>query len=126
MKTRDYRKSLPAIAACAAVVLAGGAMVPSHQANAAGPQIVEIKAKKFDFSPAEIVLKKSEPVILRLTSEDRIHGFLIKPLNVDADIAPGHPTDISLVPNTAGEYVVICDHYCGIGHGNMKMKVTVR
>lgn len=97
-----------------------------QRANAAQePRVIEIKAKKFQFSPSEITLKKGEPVILRLSSEDRTHGFLLKPLKIDTDITPGKATDIAVTPESSGQYLVICDHYCGTGHGNMKMKLTV-
>ena len=89
------------------------------------PQVIEISAKKYEFSPSEITLKKGEPVILRLTSADRVHGFMSKPLKIDTDIADGKTTDVAVNPDTAGNFTVICDHYCGTGHGNMKMKVTV-
>ena len=96
-------------------------------ANAAQePRVIEIKAKKFEFSPSEITLKKGEPVILRLSSEDRTHGFFLKPLGIDTDITPDKATDVAVTPQVAaGDYTIICDHYCGTGHGNMKMKVTV-
>ena len=90
-----------------------------------GPQIIEIKAKKYEFSPNEITLKKGQPVILRLTTEDRTHGFLLKPLKIDTDIVSGKATEVAVTPTATGNYTVICDHYCGTGHGNMKMKVTV-
>jgi cytochrome c oxidase subunit II len=97
-----------------------------QRANAAQePRVIEIKAKKFAFSPSEITLKKGEPVILRLTTEDRTHGFLLKPLKIDTDITPGKATDIAVTPTASGQYLVICDHYCGTGHGNMHMKLTV-
>jgi len=89
------------------------------------PQVIEIKAKKYEFSPSKITLKKGAPVVLRLSSEDRAHGFLVKPLGVDADIEPGQVTDVAITPDATGEYAVICDHYCGLGHGNMKMTLTV-
>ncbi len=89
------------------------------------PKVIEITAKKFEFTPSEITLKKGEPVILRLTSTDRVHGFMSKPLKVDTDIAAGKTTDVSVTPDTSGDFTVICDHYCGTGHGNMKMKVSV-
>jgi len=91
----------------------------------AGPRVIEIKAKKFEFTPSEITLKKGEPVILRLSSEDRKHGFFVRPFKIDADIVPGQTTDVAVTPDTAGDYTVICDHYCGTGHGNMKLKMTV-
>ncbi|MEA2680034.1 MAG: Cytochrome oxidase subunit periplasmic domain, partial [Candidatus Binataceae bacterium] len=33
--------------------------------------------------------------------------------------------DVTVTPSSAGNFTVICDHYCGTGHGNMKMKVAV-
>lgn len=125
--------------AIGALVFAGAAAVglsfmPPHYktadfvrpVNAATtPRVVEIQARKFQFTPAEVTLKKGEPVILRLTSADRAHGFLLKPLKIDADIAPGKTVDVAVTPTAAGNYTVICDHYCGTGHGNMKMKLTV-
>ena len=89
------------------------------------PKVIEITAKKFEFTPSEITLKKGQPVILRLRTADRVHGFFSKPLKFDTDIAVGKITDVAITPDTAGDYTVICDHYCGTGHGNMKMKVTV-
>jgi cytochrome c oxidase subunit 2 len=89
------------------------------------PKVIEITAKKFEFTPNEITLKKGEPVILRLTTTDRVHGFMSKPLKVDTDIPAGKTTDVTVTPDTAGNFTVICDHYCGTGHGGMNMKVTV-
>jgi cytochrome c oxidase subunit II len=89
------------------------------------PQVIEIKAKKYEFSPSQITLKKDAPVVLRLSSEDRAHGFFVKSLGVDAEIRPGQFTDVAITPAAPGDYVVICDQYCGLGHGNMKMKLSV-
>ena len=89
------------------------------------PKVIEISAKKFEFSPSQITLKKGEPVILRLSSSDRVHGFMSKPLKIDTDIPADKSEDVAITPDTAGDFTVICDHYCGTGHGNMKMKVTV-
>jgi len=89
------------------------------------PKVIEITAKKFEFSPSEITLKKGEPIILRLSSSDRVHGFMSKPLKIDTDIPADKTADVPVTPDAAGNFTVICDHYCGTGHGNMKMKVTV-
>ncbi len=97
-----------------------------ESANAAvNPKVIEITAKKYEFSPDVITLKKGEPVIIRLTSTDRVHGFMLKSLKIDTDIAAGRSTDVRVTPDAAGEYTVICDHYCGIGHTGMKMKISV-
>jgi cytochrome c oxidase subunit 2 len=94
-------------------------------ARADNPKVITITAKKFEFTPSEITLKKGEPVILRLSSSDRVHGFMSKPLKIDTDIPSDTTKDVAVTPDAAGNFTVICDHYCGTGHGNMKMKVAV-
>src|SRR5512143_2440180 len=96
-----------AVAAIAASRLASGAE---------SPRVVEITAKRFEFTPKEVTLKKGEPVTLRLKSEDVTHGFFSRKLKLGADIEPGKTTDVALTPETAGAYMVICDHFCGAGH----------
>ena len=34
-------------------------------------------------------------------------------------------TDIVLTPTTTGKFTAICDHFCGAGHGNMRMTYFV-
>jgi cytochrome c oxidase subunit II len=112
--------------ALAALAPDGNIVRAQEAANAAvRPKVIEISAKKYEFSPSQITLKKGEPVILRLTSTDRVHGFMSRPLKIDTDITPGKNADIAITPATAGNFTVICDHYCGTGHGTMKMKVAV-
>jgi cytochrome c oxidase subunit 2 len=128
MKTTIIKKKLVAgtfiAGACAIALVASSAKTRVARADV-NPKVIEITAKKFEFTPSEITLKKGETVILRVASADRVHGFMSKPLKFDADIAVGKTTDIPVTPDTAGDFTVICDHYCGVGHGNMKMKVSV-
>ena len=87
--------------------------------------VVAISAKKFEFTPKEITLKKGEPVTLRVTSEDRDHGFLQEDFGLDLDVQPGKVSEVTITPKTAGRFVAICDDFCGSGHGNMKMVINV-
>jgi cytochrome c oxidase subunit 2 len=92
----------------------------------APPGVVEITAHRFEFSPSEITLEAGQPVVLRLSTADVTHGFYLKALGIDALIPPGPPTDVALTPSAPGRYTVICDHFCGAGHGGMKMVIVVR
>ena len=115
------RFALPAAFATltlATALLAGGA-------RGQEPRVVEIAAKRFAFTPAEVVLKAGEPVVLRLHSEDVTHGFFHRGLGIDATIEPGKTVEVPLRPTTPGRYTVICDHFCGSGHGNMKLTLVV-
>jgi cytochrome c oxidase subunit 2 len=87
--------------------------------------VIEITAKRFGFSPDNITLKKGEEVTLRLKSEDVTHGFFIREIKADELIEPGKPVEIKVQPQNAGTFNAICHHFCGAGHGNMKMTVTV-
>lgn len=106
------------------LVLGVVALVP-HRTSAQDPKVINITAKRFEFSPNQITLKKGEPVKLLLTSADVVHGFFLKPLKIDEIIEPGKTTEVNLTPQTAGTYLLICDHFCGVNHAAMNMKVIV-
>ena len=89
------------------------------------PQAVEITAKRFEFAPNVVHLKKGEPVTITLTSSDKSHGLFLKPLQIDIDAAEGRPDSVTITPTVAGTFHAICDHYCGSGHGNMKLTIVV-
>jgi cytochrome c oxidase subunit 2 len=107
-----------ALAACAASRVAAA---PSTESA----RTIAVTARRFEFEPKQITLKKGEAVTLAVTSQDVTHGFFSRPLGVDADLTPGKTEEIRLQPKEAGKYTVICDHYCGSGHGGMNMTVIV-
>ena len=91
----------------------------------ASPRVIEITAKRFEFAPNVVTLHRGEPVTIRLTALDRAHGLLVKPLGIDLDADRGGPDEVTITPKAAGTFPAICDHYCGMGHGNMKMTFVV-
>jgi len=88
-------------------------------------KVIEISAKRFGFTPDHITLKKGEPVKLRFASQDVAHGFFIRELKVDEVLEPGKTVEVEVNPARTGEFTAICHHFCGAGHGNMKMAITV-
>jgi cytochrome c oxidase subunit 2 len=88
-------------------------------------RVVEIHARRFSFSPDVVTLKHGEQVTIRVIADDRAHGLLVKPLGIDLDAAPNDPDEITIVAPQPGTYPAICDHYCGMGHGGMKMTFVV-
>jgi cytochrome c oxidase subunit II len=89
------------------------------------PRVIEVTAKRFEFEPKEIHVAKGETVIIRLTSADVPHGFFSRKLKIDADVPPGKTTDVTLTAAEPGAYSVICNHFCGSGHGGMKATIVV-
>ena len=89
------------------------------------PRAIAITAKRFEFVPSTITLKKGETVKLVVTSEDVTHGFFLRPLKIDTDLVPGKTQEITVTPQATGTFLAICHHFCGAGHGNMKLTVVV-
>lgn len=90
-----------------------------------GPRVVTVSARRFEFVPNQLTLKKGETVTLKVTSEDVQHGFFSRQLHIDADLTPGQTVEVPVTPAAAGTFTIICDHFCGAQHGNMKLTVVV-
>jgi cytochrome c oxidase subunit 2 len=89
------------------------------------PQVIEVTAKKFEFNPSHIVLKKDVPVVLRLRSLDRKHGFKVPGLGLQTEIKPGKPTDVKFTPDKTGTFPFACSVFCGSGHEDMGGEIVV-
>jgi len=94
-------------------------------ATRAKPRVINVIAKKFDFVPSEIRVKKGEAVTLKLTAPEVPMGFNLADLGVRADIVPGKPTLLSFTPDKAGSFTFLCDVFCGSGHEDMSGTLIV-
>jgi len=86
---------------------------------------VHITAKKFDFTPDTITLKKGEPVVLVVSSQDRKHGFNLRAFGIRADVNPGATARIPFTPDKTGKFTFSCDVFCGEGHEDMTGTIVV-
>ncbi|HUN56883.1 MAG TPA: cupredoxin domain-containing protein [Candidatus Binataceae bacterium] len=116
---------MTAVAVCVVASLSACTAPMPIQPEPAGP-VVKITASQFHFTPNRITLLKGQAVTLELTSDDVTHGFMIRQLKIDADIKPGKLTHINVTPDVTGTFKAICDHYCGFGHGDMRMTIVVQ
>lgn len=82
-------------------------------------QVIKITAKRYEYNPNKITLKKGVPVTLEFTSLDRLHGFDCPDLGIRGDILPGKGLKIQFIPNKTGTFPFHCDIFCGEGHENM-------
>ncbi len=109
----------------ATTVALGLGSVVLHVAAQPEEQVIKVVAKKFDYTPNQIKLKKGVPVILEITSLDVIMGFNAPDLGVRADIAPGKVARIRVVSDKVGTFTFFCDIFCGSGHEDMTGTITV-
>jgi cytochrome c oxidase subunit II len=95
------------------------------QVNPDGSVTVRILAAQFEFVPHCIPVPLGEPVTLRITSADVIHGFLIAGTNANTMVVPGYISEVHTVFNAAGDHLMPCHEYCGLGHSEMWSVVRV-
>ncbi|HEY3122704.1 MAG TPA: cupredoxin domain-containing protein [Thermoanaerobaculia bacterium] len=112
-----------ALSLISTLLLVGSAPTPARAEDE--PRVVVITAKRFEFTPASITLKRGETAKLLVTSEDVTHGFFQRALKIDSDLPPGKTSEFTVTPETAGTFTIICHHFCGAQHAAMKMTVVV-
>jgi cytochrome c oxidase subunit II len=116
-----FRLAFTLLSCFCSLALLTGAANPS----ASDTPVIEITAKRFAFAPDKITLTKGKTVRLRIHSEDVTHGFFLRPLKLDEEIPAGQTIEVTVTPQEAGTFTLICDHFCGANHGNMNMTVAV-
>jgi cytochrome c oxidase subunit II len=105
-------------------------------------QTIEVSAKKYEYSPAPLHIKRGRRVRLKVTATDHDHGFKIAafPDGGAAGATPGlvfasaqdcwqlkkgETTTIEFMAQTEGTYTFRCCHTCGLGHRGMKGQIVV-
>jgi cytochrome c oxidase subunit 2 len=120
----DRKRLMGLLSAALVATLVTGARVGS--ATAAGEQVIHMTAKKFEYNPSEITVKKGQPVVIEIVSLDRKHGFTIPELNIRMDVKPGEKNVVRFTPDRAGTFNFHCDNFCGEGHEGMAGKLIVQ
>ncbi len=77
------------------------------RAQAQGAQVIEVTAKKYEYSSSPVHVKIGTKVQLKITATDHDHGFKI------------------FLAQASGTYTFRCCHSCGLGHRGMKAQIVV-
>lgn len=105
-------------------------------------QIINMTAKKYEFNPSPLHIKKGQKIQLRITASDHDHGFKVSTYPEGADrkgpaglvltspedcwkIKKGETVTIEFVAQIAGTYPFKCCVDCGLGHRRMKGEIIV-
>jgi len=124
MKIKVFLQRLGPLALALGTAAAWSARnTPAVQA-AAAPRRVEVTAKRFEYVPSEITLKKGEPVVLVLKSGDVAHGVKFDDLNLKADFGK-NDVELPFTADKTGTFVGHCSRFCGAGHGTMALTLHV-
>ena len=90
---------------------------------------LELRGRMADdggWTPAAITARVGEPLILRMTSDDVMHGFAIGQSDQPpVDLAPGTWRTTRLVFERPGKYTYYCTRWCGPNHWRMRGTIDV-
>ena len=98
---------------------------PGVTTNPDGSVEVNLVAQIWIFRPNEIRVPAGRPVTFRMTSPDVIHGFQIVGTNSNTMVVPGYVSQFTTTFDTPGEYLIVCNEYCGTNHHTMAATLIV-
>jgi cytochrome c oxidase subunit II len=82
-------------------------------------------ASAFFYAPIEVDIPLGAKVKIIATTKDVIHGFEVAGTNINMMLEPGYISEYVTTFDKAGEYLVLCNEYCGVGHHTMKSTIKV-
>ncbi len=86
---------------------------------------VYLRASTWQWYPI-LQLEQGEMYRLHLSSMDLNHGFSLQPVNINLQVLPGYDYVATIVPTKTGEFTVICNEFCSLGHHTMVGKIIVK
>lgn len=98
---------------------------PGQTVRDDGSILITGVAKMYIFAPGTMRVPAGVPVTFRLTSPDVVHGFQIVGTNANAMVVPGYISQFTVTFDRPGEYLLLCNEYCGVSHHLMQGKLIV-
>jgi cytochrome c oxidase subunit 2 len=82
-------------------------------------RLLEIRARKFSYTPNIIRVNKGDLVKVRLVSEDVTHGFFLDGYGFNISAHPGQEGHLEFVADRTGRFSFRCSVTCGEFHPYM-------
>lgn len=87
--------------------------------------VVTMVAARYGFNPRRIEIPVDTPVKLRIASADVLHGLHVPGSNMATMVVPGYVSEVNTRFSRTGEYSLLCNEYCGLGHDHMWSRLFV-
>lgn len=82
-------------------------------------------ASAFSYNPVKVEVPLGSTVKVMATTKDVIHGFEVTGTNINMMLEPGYVSEYVAKFDKAGEFLIICNEYCGAGHHMMSSRIEV-
>jgi len=85
---------------------------------------IYLLALTYQWTPI-LQLQRGAEYTMHISALDVNHGFNLHPLNVNFQVVPGYDYGLRVTPTESGDFRIICNEFCGIGHHTMVGRVIV-
>lgn len=86
---------------------------------------VYLRASTWQWYPI-LQLEKGQEYRLHISSMDLNHGFSLQPVNINLQVLPGYDYVATITPTGTGEFTIVCNEFCSLGHHTMVGKMIVK
>ncbi len=83
-------------------------------------------ADRGGWSVSALQARVGQPLHLRLTSDDVMHGFAVGQMDMQSvEVEPGKVSDVTVTFDKPGTYTFYCTRWCGLNHWRMRGTIEV-
>ena len=86
---------------------------------------IQVTARKYEFTPRLLRVKRGEEVRLIIAPLDHDHGFKLDEFHINQQIKRGMTATVEFRPDKAGTFQFHCSDFCGVGHRKMTGTLVV-
>jgi len=95
------------------------------KSNPDGSLTITMVAARYGFYPPRIEVPVDTPVTLRMASADVLHGVHVPGTNMTTMVVPGYISEVNTMFTRTGEFSLLCNEFCGLGHDHMWSRLVV-
>ena len=93
--------------------------------NEDGSITLTMVAARYGFYPSSVEVPVDTPVKIRIASADVLHGVHVPFTNYATMVVPGYVAEVNTRFNRTGDFSLLCNEYCGLGHDHMWSRLKV-
>ena len=86
---------------------------------------LDLTAHTWEFQPGTVTVNKGDTVVIKLQSEDVVHGLYLDGYDISTQAEPGQPGELRFVADRDGAFHFRCAVPCGNLHPFMIGKLVV-
>jgi plastocyanin len=89
-------------------------------------KVIVLEARNWEWIVNQPTIEAGETVKIVATSTEGHHELTIRGTDIKVELPEGEEVVVYFTPEEAGEYKIVCTHFCGEGHYDMRNTITVK